>query len=376
MSNVSILLVHDSASFASILQKYFPGNISAIYFSSHDAISQVKNPLFFVKKGIQSQINQIRKLSKKYDVFLCYGWPAAAICYLAGVNYGMVFFDSYIDPQNRIRKKLSPIKEFILQDIYKSTIECATFTVAGLPHDAEILKKYRPDTKIIFQLIDEESFHPNVKKMDLNQHKFTFFSPQRIEVEKGQLIMWKAIRLTKSDFVVLQTDWGAGEYYEEAMATKPDKVKIIPKIKREDMPRYFSSVDAVLGQVSSSSCGSIEREAALCSIPIFCHAPNSFSEDDPFYKTSKEPAEIAKYVDRIVTDKEFREKLRRTQNEWVKKTFDNKVGIKKWEEVFNEAIVKKHNYKIKFRHRLIIRIITIIEKILQKDISSMARNVN
>ena len=375
MKRLKILLVHDSASFAFILQKHLPVDVSAIYYSSHDAISQVKEPLFFVKKGIKSQIMQIKELSKKYDIFLCYGWPAAAICYLAGVNYGMVFFDAYIDPEYRIRKKLSPIKELILQDIYKSAIECATFAVAGLPHDAEILKKYRPDTRIIHQLIDENMFNPDVKKIDMDQEKFTFFSPQRIEPDKGQLMMWDAIRLTKTDFIVLQTDWGSGEYYEKALATKPDNVKIIPKVKRENMPNYLASVDALLGQISKTSVGSTEREAALCNTPVFCYAPHSFSENDPVYKESKEPRDIAKYIDRMVTDKNFRDELRKKQGEWVRNTFDNKKTIKQWLDVLEEAINKKITYKIKFRHSLVINMITIIENILHKDISSMARNV-
>lgn len=375
MKQLRILLVHDSSSFAFILQKYFPGHVNAIYFSKHDAISQVTDPLFFVKKGIRSQINQIKEASKNYDIFLCYGWPAAAICYLAGVNYGMVFFDAYIDPENRIRKRVSRIKQLILQDIYKSAIECATFAVAGLPHDAEILKKYRPDTRIIHQLIDEDMFNPNVKKIDLGQNKFTFFSPQRIEPDKGQLIMWDAIRLTKSDFTVLQTDWGSGEYYEKSLATKPDKIKIIPKVKRENMPNYLASVDALLGQISKTSVGSTEREAALCNTPVFCYAPYSFSENDPVYKESNEPKDIAKYIDVMVADKNFRDELRKKQGEWVRNTFDNKKTIKQWLDVFEEAINKKMTYKAKFRHGLIIKMITMLERILQRDVSSMARNV-
>lgn len=375
MNKLRILVVHDSASFAFILQKYFPGHVDAIYFSVHDVISQVNNPLFFVRNGISSQINQIRDLSKSYDVFLCYGWPAAAICYLAGVKYGMVFFDSYIDPEYRIRKKVSFVKEFILQDIYKSAIENATFTVAGLPHDAEILKKYRTDTKIIFQLIDKDMFHPEVEKVDLKQGKFTFFSPQRIDSGKGQLIMWDALRLTKSDFVVLQTDWGKGEYYEKAISTKPDKVKIIPKVKHENMANYLVSADALLGQISPTSIGSIEREAALCNTPVFCYAPSSFSENDPMYKESREPLDIARYIDKIVTDKNFREKLREIQHQWVEETFDNKKTIKQWQEVFEEANNKIITYKVKFLHRFIIKMITMFEHVVHKDISSMARNV-
>ena len=375
MSKLKILLVHDSSSFAFLLQKFFPGHIDAIYFSSHDAISQVKNPLFFVKNGIESQINQIKKLAKEYDILLCYGWPAAAICYLAEVNYGMVFFDAYIDPEYRIRKKISSIKGLILQNIYKNALENASFTVAGLPHDAEILRKFRKDTKIIFQLIDEEMFHPNVKKIDLQQEKFVFFSPQRIDPDKRQHIMWDAIHLTKSDFIVLQTDWGNGEYYERVLATKPNKVKIIPKIKRENIASYFVSVDALLGQISKTSVGSTEREAALCGLPVFCYAPDSFSENDPVYRESLDPKRIAEYIDKIVLDKNFRNELKRIQNKWVKKTFDNKNGIKQWNNVFQKAISKKTTYNVKFHHKIIIKIITFIEKKIHRDISSMARNV-
>lgn len=374
---MNILVVHDSSSFAFMFQKYIQGETTAIYFSSHEVtISQVKNPLFFVKKGIRSQVNQIKELSKKYDAFLCVGWPAAAICYLAGVNYGMVFFDVYIDPEYRIRKKVSSIKQYVLQDIYKATLERATFTVAALPHDAEILKKYRPDAKIIFQLTDTETFNPNVKKMDLKQGKFTFFSPQRIEPWKGQLIMWDAIRLTKSDFVVLQTDWGTGEYHDKAIATKPDKVKIIPKVKHEDMPNYLISADALLGQISETSIGQTEREAALCNVPVFCYAPYSFTENEPMYRESKEPQKIAEYIDKIVADKNFRDELKRIQYDWVRKAFDNNKTLKQWQEVLENAIREKRQQGVKLHHRVIVWTVAAIERLLKRDISSMSRNIN
>lgn len=375
MTKLKILVVHDSSSAAFIFQRYLSSDVGAIYFSKHDVISPVKNPLFFEKKGIASQIKQIKNLSHEYDLFLCFGWPAASICYLAEVNYVMYFVDAYIDPEYRIRKKVSPLKKYILDDLYSNALQCASKTVAALPHDAEILKKYRPDTKIIFQLIDPEMFNPEVKKIDLGQIKFTFFSPQRIEPDKGQLIMWDAIRLIKSDFVVLQTDWGIGEYYETAIKTKPDKVKIIPKVKRDNMPSYLASADALLGQISLTSCGSTEREAALCKVPIFCYAPFSFSEDDPFYKKSKNPSDIAEYIDRIVTDKNFREELIRIQNEWVKKTFDNNRSTSQWQEVFDEAVKQKPNYKIKLRYKIIVKLLTAIEKLTQTDFSSVGKNI-
>ena len=367
------MYVHDSSSMAFIAQRYFPVEISAIYFSEHSVITQVKNPKFFVKNGLASQVNQIKELSKEYDLFLCYGFISAVVCYLAEVNYIMYFADAYIDPENRIRRKISPLMKYTLQALCKDALEYATETIAYAPHDAQILKKYRPQSKNIFLPIDTEMFNSKVKKIELDQNKFTFFSPQRIDPDKGQLIMWDAINLAKSDFVVLQTDWGTGEYYQKVLKTKPEKVKIIPVVKRENMPSYLASADAILGQISKTTCGSVEREATLCKTPVFCYAPFSFSENDPFYKKSTNPADIAEYIDRIVTDKNFREELVKIQSEWIEKTFDNNKTVQEWHQVFEEAVKKKPNYKIKFKYVLLLKLITIMERLIGRDLSSIGQ---
>lgn len=374
---MKILVVHDSSSFAFNLQRYFPGEVSAIYFSKYDVISQVNNPKFFVTgKGLYSQIKQIKQLSKEYDVFLCFGWIAASICYLAEVTYVMYFVDAYIDPQNRIRKELSLFKKNLLNNLYKDTLETASIVVAAISHDAKIVQKYRSDVRIIFPLIDNKMFNPNVDKIELKCGKFVFLSPQRIDPDKGHDILWQAISLTRSDFLVLQTNWGSGDYYNEVLRAKPSKIEIIPKIKRQNMPSYLASMDALLGQISMTSCGSTEREAALCNKPIFCYAPENFAENEPFYKGSKEPKDIAAYIDRIVLDKEFREQLASTQNAWVKKTFDNTKIIQQWNEVFEESIKKKPSQRAKIKYKLIFKLLSIIENLIRRDLSSIGRNIN
>ena len=373
---MKILVVHDSSSFAYILQNHYPDEISAIYFSEHAVISQVKDPKFFVKgKGFYSQIQQIKQLSNEYDVFLCFGWIASSICYLAEVNYVIYFVDSYIDPQNRIRKELSSFKKKLLDELYKDTLDNASLVVAAISHDAKILQKYRRDAKIIFPLVDNKMFNPNVEKKELKHDKFVFLSPQRIDPGKGHHILWKAIELTRSDFTVLQTDWGSGKYYDEILKIKPSKIEIIPKIKRQDMPSYLASMDALLGQISMTSCGSTEREAALCNKPIFCYAPENFSANDPFYKEGNDPGKIAAYIDKMVLDKEFREQLALTQNTWIKKIFDNKQAIQQWKEVFDESI-KKKPYQSKMKYKIIFKILSIIENLTHRDFSSIGRNIS
>ena len=366
MSKLKILIVNDLASTAHSLERYLDLDVNVIYFTENVVISLVKNPMFFTSKDFVSQVNQIKELSSKYDLFIPLGWMASAICYLANVNYIMYFVDFYIAPEYRIRKKMPFIKKYFLSRLFEDTFQQADQVVAGGKMNAEILKKYRKDAKYVLPFIDREMFNPQAKRIDLGENKFTFLCPQRIEEGKGHSFLWDVIRLTQSDFVVLQTDWGAGKYYQDAIIKKPEKIRIIPKIKREDMPTYYVSSDAVLGQVGLYHLSNIEREGSLCGKAVFAHTSYKYTDDEPFYNGIKEPFEMAKYIDRIVEDKNFREELARTQIEWVKKTFDNKQIASDWNKIFEDVIKNKKTHKSKLEYKIIFKLLSIIEKLTQR----------
>ncbi|KFM14539.1 Glycosyl transferase protein [Marine Group I thaumarchaeote SCGC RSA3] len=355
MKNLRILIVNDFASNASMFQKYFSSHVDAIYFNENPVITLAKNPIFFEKDELGSCVEKIKNLSKNYDIFLTFGWFAAAICYLANVNYVMYFVDSFIEPKYRIWKKFSFFKKKFFDDLFKDALQCANKVVAGIPNDAKTLRKYRDDVRIIFPIMDTQIFHSNHKKIKLDNDLFTFFSPQRIDPTKGHEIIFESFRYTKSDFVVLQTDWGSGDYYEKVIQNKPPNVKLISKIIRSDMPSYYVSSDALLGQVGYSSCGGTEREAILCGKPVFCYETNQFTENDPFCK-SKDPIQIAKYIDKIVKDEEFRSHLLKIQKEWVMENFDPKKLAEQWDRLFLEMINENHKYKVKKRYNVVMKL--------------------
>ena len=346
MKNLRILIVNDFASNASLFQRYLPHKVDVIYFNKDPIITLADNPLFFQKNELGSCVKQIKDLSENYDIFVTFGWYAAAVCYLANVNYFMYFVDSFIDPEYRIRKKLSWFKKKFFDSLYKDTLKHATAVVTYIPHDVQILKKYRNDVKVIFPFVDTITFHPNNKKINLGYDSFVFFSPQRFDPTKGIEKIFEAIKLTRSNFVVLQTDWGHGEYYEKTRQAKPAKVKLIPKIVRSKMPSYYVSANALLGQIGYSGCGGTEREAILCGIPVFCYESYQYTDNDPFFK-SQNLNEIANYIDKIVEDKNFRTELTRIQNLWVNKYFDYKKLSDDWNELFEKSINKNSNYKVK-----------------------------
>lgn len=355
MKNLRILIVNDFASNASLFQRYLPHKVDVIYFKKNPVITHAENPLFFQKNELSSCVKQIKDLSENYDIFVTFGWIAAAVCYLANVNYSMYFVDSFIDPEYRIRQKPSLLKKNFFDSLFKDTLKHANKIVAAFPNDGKILKKYRNDVKIIFPFVDTKMFHPNNKKINFGYDSFVFFSPQRIDPAKGHEKIFKAIKLTKTNFVVLQTDWGSGDYYEKILQSKPAKVKLIPKIVRSKMPSYYVSTNALLGQFSYSGCGGTEREAILCGIPVFCYESYQYTDNDPFFK-SQNPNEIANYVDKIVEDENFRTELVRIQNLWVKKYFDFKKLSNDWNELLENSVNENSNYKVKKQYELALKI--------------------
>jgi len=355
MKKLRILVVNDFASNASLLEKHLNQKIDAIYFSDDPVITKTKNSLFFKNDNLNSCVKEVKKLSKEYDVFVTFGWFSAAICYLANVKYVMYIVDSFIDPKYRIWKKYPFLKKKFFDLLLKDSFKNADMVITGSPNDANIVRKYRKDVKPIFQMVDYDTFTENVPNKERNEKSFMFFSPQRFDPNKGHEILFKAIELTKSDFIVLQTDWGEGDYYEKMIKNKPTKVKIIPKIDRSEMPTHYNSSDALLGQVSSSVCGGIEREAIVCGLPVFCYVSYEYTENDPFCK-SKEPTVIAEYLDKIVEDKNFRLELKKKQLEWTKKTFDSKRIASEWNEVLHNVIENKNQKKINPFYNLVLKL--------------------
>jgi glycosyltransferase involved in cell wall biosynthesis len=362
MSNFRILVVNDFASNGFLFQRYLNSKVNVIYFNTSEVISKTEGAIYFEEKSVLYQARKLAELAAQFDLCVSFGWIAAGLCYLANVNYIMYFVDSYIEPQDRIRKKMSVIKKKFLDKLYEEAIKNATCLVTGVEADIATLKRYNPNVRLMQVLVDKQMFNPCAEKIELREPKFTFFSPARIEEEKGQMILWDSIRLSTSDFVVLQTDWGSGPYYDKVIATKPEKVKIIPKIPRHKMPSYYVSADALLGQISRTSTGGIEREAALCGVPIFCYAPLGFGAKGPFYKGKIEPEDIAKYLDKIVEDRAFREDLAKRQHEWAMNLHDNDKTVVEWEKIFGESISGKPHYKPKKRYDIALRLFRRIKR--------------
>ncbi|NDB33114.1 MAG: glycosyltransferase family 1 protein [Nitrososphaeria archaeon] len=316
---------------------------------------------FFDSLLISKQVKKINSIKHNFDLCVVMTWAAARIAYLADLNYIMYFVgDDIRTPPFEKKPKLSYlnqpafkrnlIERYFYGKIFRSAIACVT-----TGHELyQILKQYREDAIRVDRIaVDVKLFNENVKPIDLPKSKFVFLSAQRFSLEKGMDIIWKALKLCKSNFEVWQVKWFIQNTEEERLANEqlmtdvPSQVKFIPLIKRDELARYFVFADAILGQMRSGAQGAIERDAILCKKPVLTYTDPSrptFLDGKevipPFLPRSKDPQELAKLIDQIVESKEFREKLANAEYEFVKNLSHPDYVIAEWEQIFEKYIIQ------------------------------------
>ncbi|CAD6516847.1 putative glycosyl transferases group 1 [metagenome] len=313
---------------------------------------------YFDSLLISKQVEKIKKIKDKYDLCIALPWSGARIAYLAGINYIMYFVGG--DITNPPFAKENKNYNFFERRFYKKIFNNASACIAPMDEYYTPLKKYRKDAiRLDRMFVDTEIFNEKIQPVKLKKEKFTFLSPQRFGLEKGIDKIWKAIKLCKSDFEVLQVQWfiedkttvseftKLSSINQKLVNDKPDKVKFIPLIKREELGKYFIAVDAIMGQMRAGVQGGIERDAAFCKKPVICFTdptkPNIIDGEQvipPFLPQSNEPEEIAKIIDRIVESKEFRDNLAEKEYEYIKKLSDPELVSKDWENIFVKVFEK------------------------------------
>jgi hypothetical protein len=365
---MNILAIGDTADNIFTLKKFlkkskihlitFPRKGDAILTNSKEEIE------FFDSLLISKQVKKIESIKNNFDICLAMSWSGARIAYLAGLNYIMYFVGNDITTppflsKGKISHLKNPIheKNFFERRFYKKIFDDAIFCITTSKEYYDHLKKYRKDAvRIDRVIVDNILFNENIKPINENKNKFTFLSPQRIGIEKGHDIIWKALPLCKSDFEILQMEWYIQNNEEEIkinkklIEEKPSQIKLIPLVKRKELGSYITFADAILGQLKSGIQGSIERDSAYCKKPVICYTnlKNTNIIDDkeiipPFLPNSNKPEIVAKLIDKIVGSEEFRADLVKKQYEFVNELCDPEKVVNDWEQIFENTRKKCRN---------------------------------
>ena len=379
---IKVLAIGDVGNIIHTISKYTKSEIHIINFFKDGAgnYTYENDVETFSNYKINDHVKKINEIAEEYDVCITMG-TGERIAYLADLNYITFYVGRDIDAPRFIKNSKEewfdePLHKlnFLERFFYKKTFENA---IAHLAYTwvFEHLKKYtNHGIKMDMIPVNQEIFKPNLKPLELEKKKFTFFSPQRMGRPKGTDLIWKALPLCKSDFEIIQVEWydvSTNEELEikkELIKTKPPQVKLVPMIKREDMSRYYNHADAVLGNMRIGTYALIELEAIICKKPVIQYTnpemkilANGKELISPMIPTSNDPKIIAETIDKIVLNEQFREELLNKEYNFAREISDPEKNALWWDDFFNE-IHKKYpkirknssGFQIKIRLLLIL----------------------
>lgn len=343
---------------------------------SRDEINGRKNLRYFLSKDVKKQVKELERLREDFDVCIVSSWNAAKLAYLADLHFIMFFIgnDIRIPPfikNSKPKYFLNSVNKlnFFQRLFFKKVFENASICVTGSQELFLLLNELRNDAKRIDRfVIDTDTFNPLLNQDKKKRVKFSFFSPQRIGKEKGTDILWEAIKLTKSEFEVLQVEWIDDKTQEikkeslELINNKPKKVKLVPKIQKNEMPKFYFSSDAVLGEMQSGHLNYTECEAVMCKKPVLCYNDlnckyliNGKEITSPFIPNEKNPENLAILIDKIVTEETFRNNLLNEEEKFISEIADPIKAASEWEELFkiqNKKFNLKESNTSKFRQKI------------------------
>jgi len=369
---VNVLVIGDIGNIFHTISKFSKSNIHVINFvqDGMGKYTYAEGIETFSSYKVSEQVEKINQIKDDYDICITMG-TGERIAYLADLKYIPFYVGRDIDAPRFIKNSKEewfdePLHKlnFLERRFYKDSFENAIEHIA-YGWVFEHLKKFTKNgIKMDMEPVDPELFNENTKPLDRKKSKFTFFSPQRMGKPKGTDILWEALKFCKTDFDILQVEWFDESTKEELdikkkiIKTKPKNVKFIPKIKRNDMPKYYNFSDAVIGNLRIGFHELITCESVLCKKPIVQYANPEFKViinkkevSVPFVPLTRDPKEVADVIDSIVESESFRDNLYQKQLEYVKRISDPKVVAKWWDDfledvVDNQISIRKNSSKI------------------------------
>ncbi len=376
---IKVLAIGDICNLIVTISKYTKkSEINLINFPKDGAgvFTYADGVELFSSWKVVDQLKKINKIKHNYDICITTG-TGDRIAYLADLNYISYYVGRDIDAPRFIKNskeqwfnealhKLNIFERRFYRDVFNNAIA----HVAGTWVFTHLEKYTKNGIRMDSVPIDTDLFNSKVEPITKNKKKFTFFSPQRIGKPKGVDLMWRAFRLCKSDFEVIQVNWFDESTSEELEIKKemlkdvPPQVKLIPMINRADMPRYYNFADAILGNLRIGTFALVELEGVFCGKPVIQYTNPDMKvrirEQDvvpPFLPYSNEPEQIAELIDKIVTSEKFRDELFNRQYNFAKELSDPHLVAEWWDNLFEEIANKhesitKNTSRIRLKFRL------------------------
>ena len=357
-----MLAIGDVGNIVRTIQKYtkkseiylinYPQDGSGVY-TAPDNIE------LFKTRKVNDQVKKINEIKDNFDI--CLTTASERIAYLADLNYVGYYWGRDIDvpmfKKNSTEEwQTEPLHKlnFFERRFYWNAFKNAVAHVAGRWQFEHLSKYTKNGIANAREPVDTAEFNTNIKPIERKKTKFTFFYPIRMEKIKGTDLLWKAIKLCKSDFEILGVDW-FGETTEEERKFKqklidemPPQIKLVPIIKRSEIAGYYRFADAVIANLFLGTFELVSLESVMCGTPVIQYTDkkrkiviDGKEIESPFLPFSNDPKSIANVIDKVVESKEFKQKLFDDEYQFVNKVADPVKCAEWWDDLF-EDLVKKH----------------------------------
>ena len=188
--------------------------------------------------------------------------PAGArLAYLADLNYIFYLVGNDIRTPPFIKNVKDPLASdaaiynynFLERKFYWNVYQNAKTCIASFQNQFNYLKQYRSDGRRLDKMaVDTTIFNKDVKPVYRKKTKFTFFSPQKVALQKGYNIIIESLSYCKSDFEIIQVEWfdkrnrKETEFANNVKKNKPHQIKFVPLMTTKEMASYYAFSDAVL----------------------------------------------------------------------------------------------------------------------------------
>jgi glycosyltransferase involved in cell wall biosynthesis len=396
---INVLAIGDIGNIISTLSKFTKkSKIHIINFPKDGAgvFTYNENVETFENYKVKDHVEKINSIKNNFDIAITMG-TGERTAYLADLNYIPFYVGRDIDAPRFIKNSTEawfdePLHtlNFLERKFYWNSFNFAIAHVAyGWVFDH--LKKYTNDgIKMDMEPIDTTIFHTKVTPLKKEKKKFTFFSPQRMGLAKGTDVLWEAIKYCKTDFDIIQVDWrDMGTDQEKRTSLKiresrPKQVKLIPMIKRNEITKYYTWADAVIGNLRIGTFENIEIESIFCKTPVINYVDKSIQcilenkhVESSFSPTSNEPKEIAKVIDQVVESKQFRDDLLEREREFVLEIANPEKFAQWWDSLFEQMVTKHksiHRNSSKFILKLNLILFLIGNRLYSKKIFNFLIN--
>ena len=324
---------------------------------------------------VMDNLEKINSMKNNFDICLTIG--SERLPYLADINYIGYYLGRDIDVPKWKKNSAEQWQEeplftlnFFERRFYWNAFKNAISHVAGM-WQFEFLEKYTKDGINSAAIpIDIEEFNQNIEPINLKKEKFTFFHPNRFEKGRGTDLLWKAIKLCKSDFEIIGIDYPLQATQEERdfkkkiLDSKPDQVKMISPIKRSEIAKYYRYADAVIANLTIGTFEMVGLESVMCGTPVIQYTDktkkiiiNGKQIKSPFVPFSKDPESIAAAIDKIVESEKFRQELFEKEYEFVNQVADPNRCAEWWDEFFEKIVneqktIHRNSSKLKIKFRI------------------------